>query len=135
MPRAKSPGRPFKKGQSGNPLGPRIDPVVKAFRETKYKDFINGLQKYGSIPPKEIKKDIAEGTDLPAFEVMFARIVLQASEGDKTALQILTDRLWGKVKDSVEISTHDMDDRLKQIGNDRLTALMRQIEIEVKGQK
>ena len=131
MPREKCPGRPFVKGQSGNPLGgPKGDPVVKAFRETTLRDFVTGLQKFGSMPPKDIKAEIHEETDLPAFQVMFGRLVYQASQGDKIAYQMLTERLWGKVKDSVEISSKEMDDRIKQVGNDKLTAIMREIEVE-----
>ncbi len=129
MPRAKSPGRPFQKGQSGNPLGPRIDPAMKAFRETTYKDFISGLQRFGGQPLSFIEAEL-ERPDITAFEAMFGNIVLSAAKGEKDARAVLLDRLWGKVKDAVEISTRDIDDRMRTIGADKLTALMRQIDFE-----
>jgi hypothetical protein len=37
-----------------------------------------------------------------AFELIVAKIILQAIDGEKDARQLLIDRLWGKAKETVE---------------------------------
>lgn len=90
----------FKKGQSGNPGGRRPeDPIIKEFKETTYKDFIESLQKYGCFNNKEMEVELKRPT-ATMFELMFCRIVAGAANGDRDSRQVLLDRLWGKVKET-----------------------------------
>lgn len=92
----------FKKGQSGNPSGrPKIDPLITAVKETSYKQFLEGLQKYGALSLKDMDLELKR-PDATMFELMFGNIVASAAKGDKDARQVLLERLWGKVKDQVE---------------------------------
>lgn len=101
--RSPGPGRPFVKGQSGNPGGrSKLEPEIKAFKETTYKDFINNLQKYGAFSPNEMEEEIKRPT-ITMFEKIFGTIVIQASQGEKSAREVLLDRLWGKVKEHKEV--------------------------------
>ncbi len=90
----------FKAGVSGNPGGrPKADPQIKVFKETTYKDFVTGLQKYGDMEKAELKKEVKR-QDIRAFDLIFARVVDQATDGEKDARAVLMDRLWGKPKET-----------------------------------
>lgn len=92
-------GRKFQKGEVHNPGGrPKKDPLVKAFQETKYKDFVHKLQCFGSMP-KEDLKEIVSDPKTTVFDLVFARILFDAAQGKADARQVLLDRLWGKVKE------------------------------------
>lgn len=100
----------FQKGQSGNPSGrPKTDPIIKKFKETTYKEFIETLQKYGTMTREEVNQDLKR-PDATMFEVMFGNIVSQAAKGDKDARSLLIDRLWGKVKESIDLNFNQMSD-------------------------
>lgn len=93
----------FKKGKSGNPSGrKKADPIVTAFKETTYNEFLAGLQKYGKLSREQMQKELTR-PDITMFELMFGQIVASAAKGDKDARQVLLDRLWGKVKEQVMI--------------------------------
>ena len=95
-------GRPFLKGnkQGGKP---KVDPLVKAFKQITYKQFLDGLQKYGAFSREQMKNELAR-PDATMFELMFGNIVESASRGDKDARQVLLERLWGKVTEKVEVA-------------------------------
>ena len=93
-------GKRFQKGQSGNPGGGRKkDPLIEQFKETTYKDFLAGLQKYGKLSREEMQRELMR-PDATMFEIMFGQIVASAAKGDKDARQVLLDRLWGKIKET-----------------------------------
>lgn len=127
-----NPETQFKKGQSGNPNGrPKVNPTLKAFRELTYNQFIGQLQKYGHQTPDEIKQDLAR-KDVTMFERIFGKIILQAAEGEKDGRQVFLERLWGKVKDQVEVSqansNKEAEELLKKIPMAELVALARKYE-------
>ncbi len=129
-------GHLFKKGQSGNPNGrPKIDPELKHFRELTYKEFINQLQKYGWQTPDQIKQDL-ERTDVTMFERIFGKIILQAADGEKDGRQVFLERLWGKVKDQVEVmqtsTNSEAEELLKKIPMAELVALAKKYEKDAK---
>lgn len=88
----------FKPGVSGNPGGRPKDPVVKAIRETTLRDFLKKLQELGKKSKDEIEL-IVEDSKTPMFDLVFARILVDAANGKSDARQVLLDRLWGKVKE------------------------------------
>lgn len=117
-------GTPFKPGQSGNPAGrAKTDPLIKAFKETTYKDFIAHLQKYGSYTPDEIQADMKR-PDITMFELMFSNIVCGAANGGKDARAVLLDRLWGKVKEVHEL--HSYDKELAEISKERIIEFLKE---------
>ncbi len=123
----KTGGRDFKPGEVHNPGGkPKQDPAIKAFKETSYKDFIANLQKYGGMTEKEIAIELKR-PDVTMFEKMFGNIVAGAANGDKDARAVLLDRLWGKVKDSIEITNKEVDERLEQLNKDKIVALLKDV--------
>lgn len=126
------PPRLFEKGKSGNPSGrPKVDPEIKAVRELTYKEFLTQLQKYGWQTPDQIKKDL-ERKDVTMFERIFGKIILQAAEGEKDGRQVFLERLWGKVKDQVEVTqasaNKEAEELLKKIPMAELVALAKKYE-------
>lgn len=99
----------FKKGQSGNPTGrKKEDPKIRAFKQTSYQEFIKALQKYGAMTAAEIKEDLKR-PDATMFEILFGGIVAAAAKGEPQARQLLIDRLWGKVKDGVDLNINQVE--------------------------
>jgi len=96
----RGPGRRFEKGNCANPGGrPKKDPIIKEFQETKYKDFVNKLQMFGSMSKGELK-DIVKDDSVVAFDAVFARVLYDSAEGKDKARDTLFDRLWGKAKEA-----------------------------------
>ncbi len=120
-------GKKFQKGQSGNPGGKqKADPVIQQFKQTSYKDFINQLQKYGTLSRTEMAVEL-QRPDATMFEIMFGQIVASAAKGDKDARQVLLERLWGKVKEIHEVNGDDvMREKLRTMPMSELTALIKQ---------
>ncbi len=97
----------FKPGQSGNPGGGKtLPPELKNFRRMKYEEFLDRLQKLGGLTRIEFKKQ-AEDPNQTMFQGMFAKMLLQAHDGDRHARTEILERLWGKVKEVHEIQGPD----------------------------
>lgn len=120
-------GHRFKPGQSGNPKGingtTKIDPALKAFRETTYKDFITYLQKYGSFSRQEMATEL-QRPDATMFEIMFGQIVASAAKGEKDARNVLLDRLWGKVKEVHEVRNYEKE--LSEVTKERIIEFLKE---------
>lgn len=97
-------GKRFQKGKSGNPGGRPKNTAIQQFKQTTYADFINSLQKYGTLSRTEMAIEL-QRPDATMFEIMFGQIVASAAKGDKEARSVLLERLWGKVK---EIHRHEL---------------------------
>ena len=103
----KTPGSPpkahrFKKGQSGNPLGGKLhDPAVKAFKNLTKAEMVivgNMIIKGDIEGIKELAKDPKANVLQAMIASVAARVI---SKGDMQALDVLLNRLIGKVKDEV----------------------------------
>lgn len=101
----------FKPGQSGNPLGAKLhDPVMRAIKRLTRAEVaeIGALIVSKNISKlKEIVED-AKGNDdskHSALKVWIATIAIKGiSKGDAHALDVLLNRLVGKVKDEIELT-------------------------------
>ncbi len=87
-------GRPFKPGQSGNPAGrPKSLTLSEAYRRE--------LAKIDESDP--LKRTHAE--------VLAAKMIFKASKGDVAALKEIADRVEGKAKQTITLTT----DRREQV--------------------
>jgi dsRNA-specific ribonuclease len=119
-------GKKFKAGQSGNPKGrPSVAPEIRQAKKITHDDFLNDLRKYGTMSRADLDAELLR-EDVSNFEALAATIVKDAVKGNKDARQVLLERLFGKVKDSLEINnTKDIDDKLDQIHKDEIVRLLR----------
>lgn len=99
-------GRRFKPGESGNPNGrPPTSPEVKALRKitTEALEEIGDLILSGNKPKLQ---DIAASLTEPAIRVIYAKAACNAmAKGDVTSLELILNRVVGKVKDKVDLSS------------------------------
>lgn len=93
----------FKPGHSGNPTG-RPKRVIQAekLRGYKYADFMDLLNKC-SIMTREEMTDFLKRPDATMFELTYGGLLAQAAKGDKVARQELSERLFGKVKETIQV--------------------------------
>jgi ribosomal protein L17 len=89
-----SVGRPFKKGQSGNPAGrPKSLTLSEAYR-------------------RELAKiDPHDALGRTFAEVLAEQMIVKASKGDVAALREIADRVEGKAKQTITLTT----DRREQV--------------------
>lgn len=124
---AKPRGKPFKKGQSGNPGGrTALPPEIRSFREMSYKDFLSNLQKFGTMTREQLVSEM-QRPDATNFELLFGKIVQSAVEGERDARALLLDRLWGKAKEAPDAPEGEFDEMLDKISRDKITELLREV--------
>lgn len=100
---ARPVGRPFKKGQSGNPGGrPKITNSVTYW-----------LREFGNMTPKALadvcslySAELKKGGDKTTmFGLIAARLLMsQVNQPDSRLLDVLLDRTEGKVTDKLEVN-------------------------------
>lgn len=102
----------FKKGQSGNPLGGKLhNPELRMIKHLTQSELIeigNLVIKNNTDRLREIAKD----PQASVIKVMIASVAVKIiSKGDMHALDVLLNRLVGKVKDQVAV-THQTSGRV-----------------------
>lgn len=104
----KTGGRDFKPGQVANPLGAGAgDPVMKAIRRLTHAQ----LAEVGCLiieqNPEKLK-DIMKDPASTSIKVWFAAICLKGiQKGDAHAMDVLMNRIVGKVKEKVDLTSSD----------------------------
>lgn len=96
---------PWQPGQSGNPSGrPKLDPELRAIKNLTNKELIEigNLVIKGNI---EELKQVQRDPQATVIKTMIAAVAVKIiSKGDMGALDVLLNRLIGKVKDETKIS-------------------------------
>lgn len=98
-------GRPFKKGQSGNPKGrPEIPEDVKRAREFNNNEFTKAVNKIISLTRGQLEK-LVEGKDENVLDQLVATIWLKGiKDSSKTELNYFVERFMGKVAENHNFS-------------------------------
>lgn len=98
--------KPFPAGQSGNPSGrPKVAPELIAIKNLTEKELIEigNLVIKGNI---QALKDVQKDPEATVIKVMIAAVAVKIiSKGDMGALDVLLNRLVGKVKDKLDIKS------------------------------
>ena len=97
--------RPWKKGQSGNPLGGQLhDAEIRAIKKLTKEE----LKELGAIVLKNNLDELMKIQDDPnasVLKVLVASVCVKAiKKGDMYSLDVLLNRLIGKVKEEIEHS-------------------------------
>ena len=91
-------GRPFQKGQSGNPAGaPRVPVDIKKARSLTRTELERILNRYLHMTPAELYEAQQKPTTSALQHVVIAIVVAAVKDGDQKRLDFLLDRLIGKV--------------------------------------
>lgn len=116
--------KPFKPGQSGNPLGARVhDKTKKRIKvlTKKHLDKVANFVVNGNYT--ELEAIIAK-KDTPIMQLWFARVVQRGiAEGDPYHLNVFLDRVIGKVPDKVQtfsIQVNQTMEELKKLTKEEL---------------
>ena len=92
----KPPGRPWVKGQSGNPAGKP--------KQLLTVDNVSALFGRFATMTREKLQAVAQNPDSTMIEIMVASIMAKAAkDGDYSRMAFLLDRTIGKVKDVAEV--------------------------------
>jgi len=100
-----APGRPFKKGESGNPKG-------RPKKGTTWKDVITRLTNQARIDESDEKKQ-----KKLVKELIIKKQIELAMAGDKHATKFLAEREEGMPRQSIDYTEHDPDE-VVEIGFD-----------------
>lgn len=98
---------------------------LRQLRRTTMREFLDSLQRFGQMTRKDILKEM-DRDDATMFELIFAGTVAAAAKGDKDCRQIVLDRLWGKVKDVVEVQAEIHDEQLARVPREAIVRLLRE---------
>lgn len=98
-------GKRFQPGESGNPNGrPPTTPEVKALRKIT----AQSLEEIGDLilsGNKAKLQEVANSQTEPAIRVIYAKAACNAMlKGDVTTLELILNRVVGKVKEKVDLS-------------------------------
>ena len=66
------------------------------------------------MTPELLEEEIKR-PDITNFDLMFARVVGQATGGDRYARELLMDRLWGKAKETTMVAFETEHEMMKKI--------------------
>lgn len=105
-----SPKTRFKKGQSGNPSGPKRDPIL---RETKkltaieFRDMMAALMKMS----QEELTTVMNNKDAPFVWRIYAKMYIKAyNSGNISQVDLTLNRVVGKVADKLEVEDNSKPD-------------------------
>jgi len=94
-------GGRFKEGNPGGPGRPQIPPEVKALRKIT-NEFLQEVGDLILLGDKQRLSEIAASLTEPAIKVIYAKAAVNAmTKGDVASLELILNRVVGKVKDNV----------------------------------
>jgi hypothetical protein len=99
-------GKPFQKGQSGNPGGrTKLPDDIKQARKLNQIELERIVNRYLYLDRNELNERVKD-PKTPMLEMMVASIIAQAAQkGDQQRLEFILSRLIGKVKDQLVVTT------------------------------
>lgn len=101
----------FKKGSPGNPCGrPKLSPELLKIKALTKDEVGKIFAKYVRMSKEELLQAIANPT-LPAFELWICSGIANGiKHGDWYNMNLMFDRLWGKVKPAEDIQLPDRNE-------------------------
>lgn len=115
----KTGGKDFEPGQPGGPGRPPMPLDVKEARKLNQVELHRTLNEFLHCTREKLKERV-NSPDATVFEICLGSIIKNAIDrGDQNRLNFLLDRLVGKSKESIEITSHES---IKGTELDKLTA-------------
>lgn len=124
MPRIPPKGRPFQKGQSGNPEGARAhNQDLKKLRRLTREQVVEIGSLVLEKKVSELRR-IARSKKAPSLQAWFAAVAYRAiMTGDATHYDRLLDRIIGKVKDEIKFEgSLKVREKYKRMSTEELAA-------------
>lgn len=101
----KTVGRPFQKGQSGNPLGGKLhNPEIKKIKQLTEKELIDVASFVLASTVGQIKERMKDPKTSVLQGMVLGLALKSMTKGDSSAFNALMDRLLGKVKENFNFS-------------------------------
>ena len=107
----------FKPGQPGGPGRKPLPAFIRDAKKLSETEFISSLQALSGLPTTEVI-EIAKDDSLPIRSSIMANWLVSARTDDRSR-QSLFDRIFGKVKEQVEVN---LTAKLAKLSNDDLMA-------------
>jgi len=105
-------GRPFKKGESGNPRGrPALPPDLRKQIAKDKVSFLKLLLRYLSLTHEQRHARVS-GPEVTGAEEIIHGLINKASTGDGPATKIILDTAFGKIHDDDDSEFSDEDIRI-----------------------
>lgn len=98
----KKPPHRFQKGICPNPAGRPTDPL-RFMKAGKYVDFLRELAETQQLDVKTLEQ-MSKSTTIPAYRVIMARVLFEASKGKDRFIDLLWNRLYGRPREHVEVT-------------------------------
>lgn len=95
----KTGGRDFKPGEGGRP---RLPEDIKKARQMSLENFLRCVCEVELMTPNEVK-----GINLDELPLGKRAIINAYAKLDYRAIKDFQDRLWGKAKESIDVTTND----------------------------
>ncbi len=116
--RKKTGGRDFKKGQSGNPSGrARLPQEIRDAKRVTSEKFIALTSKYLNATKLELADALKEDA-LPYLDRIVINVIQRAADGaDLVRLDMLLNRIIGKVPDKIESENLHIIEQVKALGD------------------
>lgn len=98
--------KPFKPGQSGNPGGrPKTPEDLREGRKLNQHELERVINKLLYLDKGQLQ-EVVRNPETPMLELIAASILAQAAQkGDQQRLEFVLQRMIGKVKDQLEVTT------------------------------
>jgi hypothetical protein len=125
--------KPFKKGQSGNPLGAQAhDPAKKALKKLTIESYREVIELVLTGNLTDLKA-MAENPSTPAIQVGVATAFMKAIKlGDYSVIERIAERIVGKIPDELNVNSKNINANLHaQIDKEKLKAALAKLESDV----
>lgn len=103
----------FKKGQSGNPLGPNVNPEKRALRELTTRELKAAIEKTMTCTEEEVQALLDDPQTTVGHKVILRAALDASTNGDYSKFDHILERAIGKVANKVDLTT-----RVKDVGEE-----------------